>query len=474
MIVNKEYKKKKLLWRKMIIGFIQFLIFTILITPSLSESINIVSNPGFESGTTQWFFYTNGSGTFLNDVPGPSSPSAGHLTISKEGTNVQLYQKGLVLEPNTLYNMSFKAYSNTGHDLSVTIQKHGPPYIKYGLSNYVINLGTSWKEHTIQFTTSGFSGTVNDARLMFWIAPYDAVGDQYYFDDIALISESATPPPPVKPTITTQPSNQTVDVGQTATFNVIATGTAPLSYQWQKNNTNITGATSPTYSTSTASLSDNGAVFRVIVSNSAGSATSDGATLTVDASTQSNKQLVLIDVTYIHNTTVSQVPLLKPAVDGQKSTPSGKAFSFFNLPSWVPNNLVSPVNYAQGTLYQRLQVMTKPSTKNVTYQICLFQDTITASKHACSAESKLKFTSPGTYYAQQSMPSLYQYNNLVWSRNLLIEMLVVKDANGNPVDDRYGFGGKWSGSPNLGLYYPMKVRYTSIIVPQGGGAPVWP
>ena len=53
----------------------------------------------------------------------------------------------------------------------------------------------------------------------------------------------------VAPTITTQPANQTVNAGQTATFSVTATGTAPLSYQWQKNGANITGATSASYTT---------------------------------------------------------------------------------------------------------------------------------------------------------------------------------------------------------------------------------
>ena len=43
----------------------------------------------------------------------------------------------------------------------------------------------------------------------------------------------------VAPTITTQPVNQTVTAGQTATFTVVAGGTAPLSYQWQKNGVNI-------------------------------------------------------------------------------------------------------------------------------------------------------------------------------------------------------------------------------------------
>ena len=87
----------------------------------------------------------------------------------------------------------------------------------------------------------------------------------------------------VAPAITTQPANQSVTVGQTATFSVMATGTAPLSYQWQKNSANISGATSASYTTPATASGDNGAKFDVIVSNAAGSQTSTGATLTVNA-----------------------------------------------------------------------------------------------------------------------------------------------------------------------------------------------
>ena len=87
----------------------------------------------------------------------------------------------------------------------------------------------------------------------------------------------------VAPSITTQPANQTVTVGQTATFTVVATGTAPLSYQWQKNTTAISGATAASYTTPATTSSDNGAQFVVVVSNSAGSVTSNAATLTVSA-----------------------------------------------------------------------------------------------------------------------------------------------------------------------------------------------
>src|SRR6185503_3192718 len=85
----------------------------------------------------------------------------------------------------------------------------------------------------------------------------------------------------VPPTITTPPANQTVTAGQSATFSVTASGTAPLSYQWLKNGASIGGATSSSYSTPATTLSQSGATFQVIVSNGAGSVTSSAATLMV-------------------------------------------------------------------------------------------------------------------------------------------------------------------------------------------------
>ena len=85
------------------------------------------------------------------------------------------------------------------------------------------------------------------------------------------------------PAITTQPVSQTVTAGQTATFSVVASGTAPLSYQWQKNGANIAGATGTSYTTPATATTDSGSTFDVVVSNTAGSATSNAATLTVNA-----------------------------------------------------------------------------------------------------------------------------------------------------------------------------------------------
>jgi hypothetical protein len=85
------------------------------------------------------------------------------------------------------------------------------------------------------------------------------------------------------PSITTQPANQTVTVGSTATFSVVAAGTTPLTYQWQKGTTPITGATAASYTTAATNSSDNGSQFEVVVTNAVGSITSNAATLTVTA-----------------------------------------------------------------------------------------------------------------------------------------------------------------------------------------------
>jgi hypothetical protein len=87
----------------------------------------------------------------------------------------------------------------------------------------------------------------------------------------------------LKPSITTQPVSQTVIVGQTATFLAVASGEAPITYQWQKNGTPINGATSTTYATPATTTSDSGSQFSVVITNSAGNVTSNVATLTVNA-----------------------------------------------------------------------------------------------------------------------------------------------------------------------------------------------
>ena len=85
------------------------------------------------------------------------------------------------------------------------------------------------------------------------------------------------------PSISVHPANQTVSVGSSATFTVQASGTPPLSFQWQRNRVDIPGANASSFTVLAAQLSDDGALFRCVVSNSFGNATSNEARLTVVA-----------------------------------------------------------------------------------------------------------------------------------------------------------------------------------------------
>jgi len=84
------------------------------------------------------------------------------------------------------------------------------------------------------------------------------------------------------PTITTQPSATSAPAETAASFTVVASGTSPLTYTWKKDGTGITGATSATYTIASVATGDAGS-YTVVVTNSAGSATSNAATLTVTA-----------------------------------------------------------------------------------------------------------------------------------------------------------------------------------------------
>ena len=106
--------------------------------------------------------------------------------------------------------------------------------------------------------------------------------------EVSFKQESQTPdvPDATAPSITTQPGNATVKVGETAAFTIAASGDN-LTYQWKINRNdgngwvNIAGATATSYTTSTVNISCNGFKYKCVVSNSAGNVESNSATLTV-------------------------------------------------------------------------------------------------------------------------------------------------------------------------------------------------
>ena len=112
----------------------------------------------------------------------------------------------------------------------------------------------------------------------------------------------------VAPSIMTGPANQTVTVGQTATFSATASGTSPIAYQWYKGTTAVSGATSNSYTTPATTLSDSGSLFKVTITNTKGSVTSLPATLIVNDTRPVATSLVPSSRAPMYNTSVNLAP----------------------------------------------------------------------------------------------------------------------------------------------------------------------
>ena len=95
------------------------------------------------------------------------------------------------------------------------------------------------------------------------------------------LAEGVSPSPPI---ITTEPQSQTILVGETASFRVVASGPGPLSYQWRWNGTNITGATAATHTIAGAQRPNTGR-YSVVVRSPETAAVSREALLTVTSPT---------------------------------------------------------------------------------------------------------------------------------------------------------------------------------------------
>lgn len=132
--------------------------------------------------------------------------------------------------------------------------------------------GATSSVYSIAATTTSSAGT-------YTVVVSNSAGSTV--SDKAVLTVNATSSAVTAPTITTQPVAQTVTEGSAATFSVVASGTS-LSYQWLKNATAISGATSSSYTISATTLTDAG-TYSVYIANTAGYILSNDVTLTVNS-----------------------------------------------------------------------------------------------------------------------------------------------------------------------------------------------
>lgn len=256
----------------------------------LVDTWNIAVSPVFNLNLSSVLF-TSASGVSkssdtLTQVTADSDTRAWKLTLSDIGKTVAVAGGGTVTRSGNTITVP---YTYTGSDvsqISVMItngayDQAGTEILYYGKLNTALSASG-----TGTFTLP--SGLPDGYKL--YIMAED-VNDGNHTDYASAPVEIKAVEAVEAPTITAQPQNVTVQAGNSAAFRVAAAGTAPLTYQWMIDRNdgngwvNISGAASDTYTSNVADMSCNGFQYRCVVSNEAGSVTSNPAALTVTQQT---------------------------------------------------------------------------------------------------------------------------------------------------------------------------------------------
>ena len=154
----------------------------------------------------------------------------------------------------------------------------------------------------------------------------------------------------------------------------------------------------------------------------------------------------------------------RSAADGGTS-----AFSFLPV-----SRLASDLRgFDGGSLHLRLRVQAKPTDAPVHYQVCLVPEDIHVSP-ACTAAGRLVVTGPGTVSLDVPLASLSGIEALDWRRGVQQLMLVLRQPDGTPIDDRALPGQTARALVDAERYYPMTVHLSAALVPPGAAFPGWP
>src|ERR1043166_4726806 len=192
-----------------------------------------------------------------------------------------------------------------------------------------------------------------------------------FSDGAPFVGVTQAPSPPV---ITNQPDSVTNNAGTAATFAVTATGTSPLSYRWRFNGTNISGATATSYTRTNVQPADAGS-YTVVVTNVAGSVTSDVAPLTVyvppQITTQPQSRTVLAGSNVLFSVTATGTPS-----PGYQWRFNGTNISGATAPSYTRTNAQAAdagnysvlVSNAAGTVTSSNALLTVNSPPTITAQ----------------------------------------------------------------------------------------------------------
>jgi len=209
-----------------------------------------------------------GSSATFSYAKGIAADSLGNIYISNSGVIIRKGVSESSVPPPTIINNPINSIVSVGNSVSLQVFASGIAGITYqwylngsaingATSNtYYINSANTSNAGSYTVSVSNSAGSVMSTAAILTVNPTVQI-----------------------PTITVNPTNQTITSGSTAVLQVTATSSTTATYQWLLNNIQIQGATSPTLLIFNATNSNIG-TYKCIVSNAGGSVTSTAAQLT--------------------------------------------------------------------------------------------------------------------------------------------------------------------------------------------------
>jgi len=203
-------------------------------------------------------------GNFAKFVP--ASVANGKVYLPTFSNRLNVYGLYFINTSPSILQQPQSASAVTGASVTFSVTADGTPPLKY-----------QWK-----FNSNAISGATNSSYSIINVQPTNAGNYSVAVTNSfgSAVSSNALLTVNAPPAILSQPQSQVLLIGQDATFNVLASGSSPLTFQWRLNGNNIINATASSYTISGAQFSNDG-FYSVMVTNGVGSVVSSNASLLV-------------------------------------------------------------------------------------------------------------------------------------------------------------------------------------------------
>lgn len=125
----------------------------------------------------------------------------------------------------------------------------------------------------------------------------------------------------------------------------------------------------------------------------------------------------------------------------------------------TPKDWTTPVDYRNGTVHMRLEVLEKPDENAPTFwSICYIPNQGQKNNYGCLGSPK--YTKVGVYEKEQKMTEFWENDSIIWAKGIKLMSLVLKGPKFNGKNHAHL-------QPDLKKYFPTKVRFTIIQVSKG-------